>query len=122
MATNILSMNRGDSFELRIKINFEPHSHLPYQLKEGDALYFGLMDPNQSFENALIKKKIIPDEEIVYKHGTAIIRLDPEDTIDLIPGKYYYQIKLKRVRYDEDGEEHTFVDTVIDKTKFVIYP
>lgn len=55
---NVIMMNRGDTFEFSVNIydvNEEDHV---YKLRDDDAVYFGILDPNQAFENALVKKKL----------------------------------------------------------------
>ena len=86
-----------------------------YTLKEGDVLFFGLMEPNQHFENAIIKKELHYDDYDV-EGGMLKVVFDPEDTIELVPGTYYYQIKLLR----KDIDDEIIVDTVVQKTKFII--
>ena len=66
-----------------------------YTLLEGDEIYFALLEPNQCWEEAILKKKYTtPDFDI---------KLDPKDTMCLIPGLYYYQIKLR----NKEGEVYT---------------
>lgn len=66
-----------------------------YTLMNGDEIYFALLEPNQCWENAIVKKKFVDTD---FK-----IKLDPKDTMCLIPGLYYYQIKLR----NKDGEVYT---------------
>ena len=54
----IIYLMRGDSYSQPIEINLgTPFSPRYYYLGENDCLYFGLMHPNQAFENAVLKKK-----------------------------------------------------------------
>lgn len=112
---NLITLTRGDtySFELNIDDNGEN-----YQLTGDDTVYFGIMDPNQRFEDALVKKKFTVDD--LDPTGSLIIQIDPEDTLDLLPGRYFYAIKLLRDHLDADGTEVYNVETVVDKTKFII--
>lgn len=121
MATNIIAINRGDTFEFSVTIADASSETGIYTLRDNDAIYFGLMDPNQQFENALVKKKIGLDSEYVDPEGNISIVIEPEDTIDLLPGRYFYMIKLKMDHVDDQGDEVHAVKTIIDKTKFVIY-
>ena len=66
-----------------------------YTLLEGDEIYFALLEPNQCWENAIVKKKFVDTN---FK-----IKLDPKDTMCLLPGLYYYQIKLR----NKEGEVYT---------------
>ena len=87
MATNILQMNRGDTFQFDFNINNELSENGYYVLQGNDALYFGVMDPNQMFEDALVKKKYTaPNINAGDATGTITIRLETEETIDLLPG------------------------------------
>lgn len=106
-----VEMNRGDSLTLclplNIGTNIEPNK---YKMTEEDAVYFGIMEPNQPFECALIKKKLtVVDQD---DSGNILINLCPDDTVCVLPGKYYYQVKLV-IHPDR-------VITIVDKTHFFI--
>lgn len=117
----IISINRGDSFTLDVFINLgtciEP---IQYQLQPGDKVYFALMEPNQSFEHALMRREFtnvdLDEDDFVS------MKFDSEQTEYLLPGTYYYTVKLARAEESsESGEETKYtVDTIIPKTKFVI--
>ena len=122
---NVIVLNRGDSFSFDLTLNDETAENGRYILKGNDAVYFGLMDPHQPFETAWVRKKYtvadLDDPEV----GNLVINLEPKDTIDLIPGIYYYSVKLKmdHTETDPDTQEVTHVDrviTVINKTKFFL--
>ena len=112
----IITLSRGDSFTLEVYVNLgtelEP---VEYRLGYGDSLYFALMEPNQPFEHALIRKEYTQDD--VNEEGLVVMKFQAEDTEFLMPGNYYYMIKLARPG-EESGE--VLVDTIISKTKFVI--
>lgn len=112
----VITLTRGDyfSFSVELKDGKFPYEDT-YVLSEGDILFFGLMEPNQPFEKALLKKQFGYDDYDV-EGGTLKIVINPEDTIGLVPGVYYYQIK---VLY-KDEIDVTHVDTVVQKTKFII--
>ena len=113
-SNGIITVNRGDSFELPIALNIGSSlDNVRYELTDKDTVYIGIMEPHQKIEDPIIRK--------VYK-GTSYqddiaVRFWPEDTINLYPGKYYYQVKLETV--DEDTGKKD-VETVIDKTLFYI--
>lgn len=114
----IITLHRGDTFTLPVCINLgsgvDPDY---YDLQEGDVLYFGLLEPGQKWEEAIVKK-IITSED-VEKGSDPMIHFYTEDTEYLVPGNYYYEVKLFRSSNNtEDGFEH--VDTIIPRTKFVI--
>ena len=117
ISTNgIVTVNRGDSFELPItlKIGSSMSSNF-YKLTSEDTLYLGIMEPNQRFEDAVIRKKFTKEDEDSF--GNIAIRFWPEDTRNVLPGKYYYQVKLQTVDAATGKKD---VETVIDKTLFYI--
>ena len=112
----VITMTRGDSISFSVDITKGKFPFIEkYILSDDDVLYFGLMRPNQPFECAFVKKEYHYDD-YDYEGGSLKVTIDPEDTIDLEPGVYYYQIKV--LYKDEAGEIH--VDTVVQKTKFII--
>lgn len=112
----IITVNRGDSFEVPMFLNAgNSIDRVGYNLTERDAVYLGVMEPNQPFEFALIRKKYTIDD--IDSRGNLIIRFKPSDTACLLPGKYYYQIKLETYRSDIDDYD---VETVVDKRLFYI--
>lgn len=83
-----LHMHRGDTYTIEATIYCGNNlTKQLYTLMDGDELYFAILEPNQCWENAIIKKK--------YTTADFKISLDPKDTMCLIPGLYYYQIKLR---------------------------
>ena len=113
----IITVNRGDSFVLSIKLNLGTNLEpIYYQLKDKDAVYLGVMEPNQPFECALIKKKCTIED--VDRDGNLNIKFKPQDTQCVLPGKYYYQVKLQTFNLN-DPEDYN-VDTVIDKQQFFV--
>ena len=119
MAKNIIKMNRGDTYEFNLTIDDEGSENGKYILQGNDTVYFGLMEPNSAFEQSLVKK--IYTEEDRDKDGNIFITIEPEDTEHLLPGVYYYSVKLEVDH--ENGETYENIHkviTVINKTKFII--
>lgn len=121
----MITMNRGDTWDTQIFVNIGTELlPWPYQLGINDYVYFGVMEPNQPFEHALIRKRIDKDDNIDPATGEPLdagyynIKFDVKDTEFLMPGTYYYEVKL--LRHNETTDEDK-VDTIIPKTKFVIY-
>lgn len=117
----IVTVNRGDSFEFPVTIYVGKSviETTSYVLQEGDMLYLGIMEPNQPFENALIRKKFTADD--LDEDNQINIRFWPEDTLHVLPGKYYYQIKLQTTTVDpKTNKLRNDVETIIDKTLFYI--
>lgn len=122
--SNIIKINRGDTYEFDLTIADEASPEGRYILRENDAVYFGLMDPGQPFEVALVRKKFtVADTDAA---GNLTIIIEPEDTLNLLPGKYYYAVKLHLNHAEYNSETNEFVKqidkvaTVINKTKFII--
>ena len=121
---NIIMLNRGDTYEFDLTIDDEGSSDGRYHIKGDDTIYFGIMDPHQPFEEALVKKKFtIEDAD---SSGNLTIVIEPEDTLDLLPGTYYYAVKI-HLQHDnihpETNEVLGYVDkvhTVINKTKLFL--
>ena len=106
-----IELNRGDSLGLDILVNIGTTLEKNiYKLTENDAVYFGLMEPNQPFECAIVKKKLSLNDQ--NEKGVMTLRLVPDDTLCLLPGKYFYQVKLA-IHPDT-------VITLIDKSQFFI--
>ena len=119
---NIIVMTRGDTYEFNLNMTDESGEYL---LQGEDVLYFGIMDPGQPFEQALVRKRFtVEDLDAI---GTLSIVLDPEDTLDLLPGKYFYSVKLHMDHDELDYNTHLptgvridKIVTIIGKTKFII--
>ena len=112
----IVTVNRGDSFELPLSLNVGTSLYtLDYILAECDHVYFGLMEPNQPFETAIVRKVLTHADQ--HEDGKLYIRFWPEDTRLLLPGKYYYQVKLQTVDAATGRKD---VETIVDKTLFYI--
>ena len=110
-------VTRGDSFDVTLYINMGTDiSPIRYKLTENTTseVYLALMEPNQPFENAILKKKFTYKD--VNENGDVVIHFQSKDTQCLIPGKYFYQIKLRI--FPDGGEEQ--INTIIPKTQFFI--
>lgn len=117
---NIITITRGDTATLSMYINIgselEP---LYFPLTDTDAkVYMGIMEPHQPFEKAIVKKTFDKDHGWDPEQQVLLITIRPEDTERLIPGVYYYSIKLYRPASDILGQDQ--IDTIIPKRKFVI--
>lgn len=120
MAKNIIKMNRGDTYEFNLTIDDEGSENGKYILQGNDTVYFGLMEPNSVFEQSLVRKST--NDCIKFdKDGNFFITIEPEDTEHLLPGVYYYSIKLEVDHLQGKTYESIHkVITVINKTKFII--
>ena len=115
-SAGIISITRGDTACLPITLHDGTSiDNWEYHLNEKDELYFGLMEPNTFFEQAIVRKKYTFND--LDANGTINIILNPEDTECLLPGLYYYQIK---VRLYDPASGNYLVNTVLPKTQFWI--
>lgn len=115
---NIIIMTRGDTLEF-VPTAKALGDYANYRLIEDDAIYFGLMDPGQYFEDALIRKRF--DKTDFQSLADLLITLESDETLDLLPGKYFYSIKLHLNH--QDIESNKYIDkviTLINKTKFIL--
>jgi hypothetical protein len=121
---NMIILNRGDTYEFDLTIADDSSIDDRYHIQGDDTIYFGIMDPHQPFEEALVKKRFtIEDTD---GNGNLTIVIEPEDTLDLLPGTYYYAVKI-HLQHDninpETNENYGYVDkvsTVINKTKLFL--
>lgn len=121
---NIIMLNRGDTYEFDLTISDDNSADGRYHIQGDDTIYFGIMDPHQPFEDALVKKKFTVDD--TDGNGNLTIVIEPEDTLDLLPGTYYYSVKIHLQHeniHPETNEVLGYVDkvnTVINKTKLFL--
>lgn len=110
----IITLNAGDYFEYPLFINagsvLEP---LRYILENDDKVYFSIMEPNQPFEFAIVRKIFTKDD--LTPMGDVNVVLNSEDTEYLLPGCYYYEAKLLIRKDNKD-----FISTVVPKRKFYV--
>lgn len=112
-SNGIITLSRGDSAEAPLFLNQGTKiCPIRYKLQGNDIVYLGVTEPNQKFEDAIIRKVYTKDN--LNDLGDVVVKLEPSDTVNLIPGKYYYEVKLSY--YDNDG--NNYINTVIKKTEF----
>lgn len=110
----IITINRGDTFNMSIPINGRKDIEIEdYIMTEYDRVYFAICEPHQHFEHGVVRKILTVDN--LDADGNIEISLIPSDTYYLLPGTYYYEIKLKI------GEgESAIVKTILPRRKLVI--
>lgn len=122
MSTRIIKINRGDSYELNIRVFRNNDISKPYFLTAADVVYFALLNPHQRFEDAIfIKGYTLEDQNA--SSGEINVKITPNDTRSLTPGVYYYTAKLQRggtIGVINDFDNSTEVYTLIERTKFII--
>ena len=114
--TGIIQMNRGDTVEAPLFINkgteLDP---LRYVLDASSQVYFAIEQPNQPFEYAIVKK-VFTNKDL-NSNNDVVIKLSSNDTLQLLPGKYYYEIKLNLYNSISDSYE---VNTIIPQKELYI--
>lgn len=121
---NHITIVRGDYLEIALSINTgsdiypELVDYRDVKYRES-TIYFALMEPNQAFEDNILWKEYKLTLDFVYdpsnftSDGELIIKLQPQDTIYLHPGPYYYTIKIKDA-YDNR------IYTIINNSSFKV--
>lgn len=92
-----LQMTRGDTFIFPLVINSGTELNFEqYNLKDNEYLYVAIMEPGQSFEDAIIRKRYTNKSD-KDKDGNILFILDSIDTEYLLTGKYYITVKLRSI-------------------------
>lgn len=105
VSKNKIVMTRGDTAIFKIAIDYTKTGE-PYVPEEGDEIRFTLKR-YLSDRNALIVKNVSMD--------TMMLTIDPEDTDNLMFGRYYYDMKLIKT----NGKTDTFISDILELTKEV---
>ena len=94
--TNCFTLTRGDTFEFPLVINKNNNDidFELYPLTDADTIYVAILEPNQSFEDAIIRKVITKDSPTDTENHP-LLRLSSADTEFLRTGKYFITIKLQ---------------------------
>ena len=100
-----LRMIRGSTMTLEVEMSAEDGQ--PYVLLEGDVIRFGVKHGFASGGYRILK------ETGELKEGIAQIQIDPEDTMEMEPGRYAYDIGI------QSGENYFMVVGLSD---FVLEP
>lgn len=94
----IIRLTRGDTADIHLTSILDDAKEIVSECTEADTFYLGVTEPNQLFEDAILKKVVkftdIVDNDLVF-------HLNSSDTEFLIAGKYYYTIKIGSVVNDE---------------------
>lgn len=120
-SNGIITFNRGDTWELPLFINLSDRmDSLRYELTDNDTIYLGVMEFNQPWELAIIRKKYTKAN--LNSNGDIIINFTSTDSEYLHPGTYYYEIKLNTITRDSiTGTELTNeTKTLVSKKKLII--
>lgn len=125
LSNNIITVNRGDNFSFLVSVNLGTLADPDYYtLTANDKVYMGVMEPNQPFEEADVKKVVGIES---YGSSSKAVQFDfaSADTEYLLPGTYYYEVKLYIPTLYESGEESGELEsyevhTLMSKKKFII--
>lgn len=137
----IITVNRGDDFSVPLFINRGTElAPVRYVLKDDDEIYLGILSAGADylldtdgtkffvedeitylgipeidtyFENAVVRKTFTKDN--LNENGDVILKFAHVDTKFLLPGNYYYQVRAKITK---DNEE--YINTVVRKTAFIV--
>ncbi len=116
---NVITLTRGDYLKIPVVIT---RGRFPYDtewtLEEGDYAFFGLMEPNKFFDEAILKKELTSED--LDSEGNLYVEILPEDTMNLCPGVYYYEIKVLYKEFENSEDYKTHIDTIVQKTKFIL--
>lgn len=119
---NIITMTRGDDVTIPLDLFYNTLERLynnPYYINVYDKVFFAVMEPNQRFEEAILKK--VYTYEDLNSDGTIDVVLRSVDTEFLLPGDYYYTVKiLKKPVEKEVADSEGQVETIIQKTRFTL--
>ncbi len=120
--TGEICLNRGDNASFTLCINQGSNlSPLQYKLKEMDNLYFAIEEPNQPFENAIVKKVINLQNNLLDKNGNITFDIVSDDTVLLMPGLYYYEIKAKLYKGNEYRNSYLVIRLDESNYQYSIY-
>ena len=112
---NVVSITKGDYSVIPVELVISTYpEYYTLKLEENDRVYFGIMAPNKSFDEAILKKEFTLHD--VTPDGYINIKILPDDTLNLEPGVYYYSVKALYKLGDNDVR----ISTLVDKTKFII--
>jgi len=110
----IIVINRGDTFSMPISINIGTDANPDYYILTGeDKIYFSICEPNQDFNDGVVRKILTAADET--SEGDLELVLQPSDTQNILPGTYYYEVKLRIVNIEND-----IVKTIIPRRKLII--
>lgn len=119
---SIITITKGDNAKTTLFVNIGTGiAPVRYVLSGDDTLYFTVTEPNAPASAAVINKTYT--FENLDEDGDVVIEFVPGDTNTLPVGTYFYSVKLHRYRDDDMKTALTEpkVNTIIPRTKFVIY-
>ena len=119
----IITIVRGDTIEIPLFINANTDlDPISYPFGFNDKVYFVIMESHQDFNCGVVRHEY--GYEDLNESGDIVIKLSHDDTVNLLPGDYFYEIKLL-TRTTEEVNGQTLIlkeelDTIVPRTKFII--
>lgn len=112
-----ITISRGDTFKLPLFIDCNKNifNSIRFPLKEGDKIFFFLVEPNTSIRHYLLKQTYTKED--INENGDIILKFINRDTSWIAPGTYYYEIKLQR-QWEEAFKDALV--TIVPRRKFII--
>lgn len=109
------TMERGDTFELPLEIyDGSDFNCVKYNLTMNDKVYVAILQPHESFEDAIIRKTIDINSD-TDEYGNPLFILDSIDTEYLLVGKYFITAKI-----EQKLGSRKFISTIIPMKEFFI--
>lgn len=119
--TGTVMLNRGDDASFTLHINEGSNiAPIQYPLKKEDCIYFAIEEPNQPFENAIVKKVINLRNNLLDKNGNITFDIQSKDTYCLMPGKYFYEIKMKLYKSNQFRNGYMLISLDYDTNQYSI--
>ena len=121
---NLIILNRGDTIYLPVLINIGTTCNPNiYTLKNNDKVFLSVYEAHQPFERGIIRKICTAEDQNL--EGYVNFKFEMNDTLNLLPGTYYYEVKLIKALLDNDissplEDVSNEVKTIISKRKFII--
>lgn len=95
----VITMHRGDDISFPLFLNKgTEYAPIRYEFNVGDGceVYFYIMLPHTTFDNALVKKTFTTETgENINENKDMIISLDSSDTMNLYQREYFYEVRVK---------------------------
>lgn len=111
---NDIVITRGDNASFALYINQgTPAEPERYELRDDDEVCFAVMEKNQVFEEAMLSKFFYKEDQNVDEDLRIVLTY--LDTENILPGKYFYTIKLKSIINEEIR-----IQTLISNRKFCV--
>lgn len=109
-----ISINRGDRIDVPLFINMGTEKNpIRFKLSEhpNAEVLFSITSADQTFEEGVFRKIFNPND--LNDRGDLMVRLSSAETKSLIPGRYFYQFKLRFDKTDTNKKVNTITDRLL---------